>query len=1129
MGHIFKITLLTRLFAGLLVAVLAQTLSSGMIWAQDAPAITAPDVDAIARQLAEIEADDALASDIKARATEALQAAHDRLQEAETRKSRLQHYIQQSSNSANILAQLEKEIADIEAGDDNFTLPETREEIRSQLSFVRTDRNLLAKERARLVALGNELSGRASSIATEIADARSSLARFTELAMQEASDSDSPLKRAIRTLRAAQIYERSNAISDLESELETIPQRERIAQSQIALLDAKLAKLDKQIEAIQKRLSDTRTDQADTALQLSLQTQADLQTASPAVRQLAEENVALARQLQQMAADALIIEQDIVLHQDLKEQITRQVETVERVIETGRITDEVGVLLRQVRTSLPKLQTLRDKLLRIEERRIATQLNLILWQDRLRSLTSSDQPERLLFDQLAANTGAPIRIGAQDLTAARKLAGDRARLLKDLIQAGQAQSDRLATQDISLKDTLDVTQDLLNTLDRRLLWLPSTAHPVRAWTSNLLSSLRWLGAPQTLQTSADQMKQAAMNSPIIGLFIFLLAAGFALQKGSMKQSISDLSERVGKVARDMYWTTPAALFLCALIALPLPLLLGGTGTLALVSGVSDPLSKALSSGLIALAIFIFITQFFTAMRAPDSVLPAHFGWNKKATTLLKKQMQWFTPLVSTATFILIGTLASDRSDLQHGIGTIAFLIGSLAIAVFGYHVFKSNNGLAALILSRPPPLFITILGLTGFSLAPLIIGLLPLLGYFDTAIALQSRILLSVAAMIAFPIFYGVLRRLFLVAQRRLALRRALERRAQREAERAELGEDRNLGEEESAPTTSTPEELANERQRISTQTRRILLYLTGLGMLLALSTIWAPMLPALGIASEIVLWTGAGKIGGVESVRPVTLWNLILFFGFIIAGLVAASNIRGLLEIALFQRLKLTQGTRYAVNTIIRYILVSTGLVLGFLQLGIDWGKLQWIIAALGVGLGFGLQEIVANFISGLIILFERPIRVGDTVSIGELEGTVSNIAIRATTITDFDNREVLLPNKAVITENVINWTLRDSVMRITVPIGVAYGTDIEQTHSLLLEIAKANEDVLASPGPRVFFMNHGDSSLDFEVRVYISNPHKRFRVRHELNCAINAALQAAGIEIPFPQRDVHVYQADG
>jgi potassium efflux system protein len=198
-----------------------------------------------------------------------------------------------------------------------------------------------------------------------------------------------------------------------------------------------------------------------------------------------------------------------------------------------------------------------------------------------------------------------------------------------------------------------------------------------------------------------------------------------------------------------------------------------------------------------------------------------------------------------------------------------------------------------------------------------------------------------------------------------------------------------------------------------------------------------------------------------------------------------------------------------------------------GFGQLGLDWSKLQWIVAALGVGLGFGLQEIVANFVSGIIILFERPVRVGDTVTIGTLSGTVSNIKIRATTITDFDNREVLLPNKSIITENVTNWTLNDAVTRLVLSIGVAYGSDVEMVRKILFDVLSEHPDVLKTPPPTVFFMAHGDSSLNFELRLFVEAPVKRLPVTHDVNAAINAELNRHGIEIPFPQRDVHIKEA--
>jgi small-conductance mechanosensitive channel len=209
---------------------------------------------------------------------------------------------------------------------------------------------------------------------------------------------------------------------------------------------------------------------------------------------------------------------------------------------------------------------------------------------------------------------------------------------------------------------------------------------------------------------------------------------------------------------------------------------------------------------------------------------------------------------------------------------------------------------------------------------------------------------------------------------------------------------------------------------------------------------------------------------------------------------------------------------------TILGYILVGTGGVVGLSLLGIDWSKLQWIVAALGVGLGFGLQEIVANFVSGIIILFERPIRVGDLVTIGDQTGTVTNISIRATTVTDFDNREVLLPNKSIITENVTNWTLNDAVTRVVIKIGVAYGSDVEQVRDLLMQELKNKKDILTQPAPQVFFLEHGDSSLNFEARVYVEKTEYRLPVTHAINSSFNRVLAEHNISIPFPQRDLHI-----
>ena len=322
----------------------------------------------------------------------------------------------------------------------------------------------------------------------------------------------------------------------------------------------------------------------------------------------------------------------------------------------------------------------------------------------------------------------------------------------------------------------------------------------------------------------------------------------------------------------------------------------------------------------------------------------------------------------------------------------------------------------------------------------------------------------------------------------------------------------------EAVPSIEADAQLAPEP--LAGQARAALLTVVVAAVAAGLWWLWSPLLPALGVVDEIVLWEGSAVVDGATVAVPVTLWSVTLALAA--GGIFAARNLRGLLQVGVLQRLRLDPGTRYAIVTIAGYVALGVGLVGGLAQLGIDWSKLQWIVAALGVGLGFGLQEIVANFVSGLIILFERPVRVGDTVTIGTLSGTVSDINIRATTITDFENREMLLPNKSIITENVTNWTLHDAITRLLLKIGVAYGSDVPAVRAILEDIVREHPDVLAVPTPTVFFVGHGASSLDFELRVFVATPSLRLPVTHDLNVAINARLEAAGIGIPFPQTEV-------
>jgi potassium efflux system protein len=191
---------------------------------------------------------------------------------------------------------------------------------------------------------------------------------------------------------------------------------------------------------------------------------------------------------------------------------------------------------------------------------------------------------------------------------------------------------------------------------------------------------------------------------------------------------------------------------------------------------------------------------------------------------------------------------------------------------------------------------------------------------------------------------------------------------------------------------------------------------------------------------------------------------------------------------------------------------------------LSITWSSVQWLAAGMTVGLGFGLQEIFANFVSGLILLFERPIRVGDVITLGDVTGTITNMRIRATTVTNWDRKELIVPNKDLVTGRLLNWTLSDTTNRIVIKVGVAYSSDPEQARQLILQVVTSHGSILADPAPNVTFEEFSDSALNLVVRAFIANMSNRLSTIHELHVNIHKALNAAGIEIAFPQRDIHV-----
>ena len=254
------------------------------------------------------------------------------------------------------------------------------------------------------------------------------------------------------------------------------------------------------------------------------------------------------------------------------------------------------------------------------------------------------------------------------------------------------------------------------------------------------------------------------------------------------------------------------------------------------------------------------------------------------------------------------------------------------------------------------------------------------------------------------------------------------------------------------------------------------------------------------------------------------------LFFAIIvfIALLTATRWLQRLLEIRVFPQTRLDAGMRNSLKSTVGYVGLIVAVAAAISTAGIDLSNIAIIAGALSIGIGFGLQNIVNNFVSGLILLAERPIKIGDWIVIGEHQGLVKRINVRATEIQTFHRSSVIIPNSELLSSSLVNWTHKDAMARVRIPVGVSYGADVELVRSTLLEIAAAHPEVARDPEPWVFFMAFGESSLDFELRCYITEAPRVRRIETGLRFEIVRLFRERGIEIPFPQRDVYLRRSD-
>lgn len=662
---------------------------------------------------------------------------------------------------------------------------------------------------------------------------------------------------------------------------------------------------------------------------------------------------------------------------------------------------------------------------------------------------------------------------------------------------------------IKLRAALDAKREAVEslraTIDAHVLWVPNHSRFRIADLSKAWLAMERIFHPAELKIAGQAIITGLLRRPDL-LLLSLLSLGMLLLGGRrVRRRLSLLGKAASPMQVVSLRPTWYALLLTVVQSIPLPLLLWTLGQAVRVALEAGRYDLTIASGLELAAAAVLPVEFLRQIVRPNGLLTAHFGVVDATVRPLRFGLRVLIdvglPLVILWSVAQrLGSMGIDAS-----LGRVVFCLGMLLLSYITWRAIHPRSGLMSKRLAADPQGWLARLRYIWLTVAvglPLVLAVLSLAGYAFGAVSLlvcgYGTLWLGIFTLLTF----GFVKRWLLTQRRRLAVTARLKRIEAMESGLAESGE---------------AVEDAIDISEINAQTSRLLRTGFGIIALIGLTYIWAPVFPAVDYLQRFPL-------PGMDGESGVTLASLVKALPVLIITWVAVRNLPGLMEGLLLDQLPLQKAARYAITSLTTYALAAIGVIWAAQTLGFRWQSIQWLVAALGVGLGFGLQEIFANFVSGLILLFEQPIRVGDVVTIGDTTGKVSRIRIRATTVTNWDRQELVIPNKDLITGRLINWSLTDSLNRVVIEVGVAYGSDTRLACRLLSEIGAGHPNVSKDPAPIVTFEKFGGSSLHLVMRCYLPDLDNRLATIHDLHTMINDRFRDAGIEIAFPQQDLHI-----
>lgn len=699
----------------------------------------------------------------------------------------------------------------------------------------------------------------------------------------------------------------------------------------------------------------------------------------------------------------------------------------------------------------------------------------------------------------------------------------RSKTLSELLKLLNNQLNLSINIELNQQQVKTISDALQQKLQQQSFWVKSNSEMDLEWFTRFPGLAGYELTEISKKLDFSNWKD---NIGLAGLLIgglSLLTFFIRRQHDRIKQKLTKINNSMLTVPTDSQWNTPMAIFWTVVLCLPSTFMFLIVFVLVTYICFLDP-TEVWPWGL-KMAFYWLYFAFMLAMLRPNGIAYRHFNMPQSSNAVFRKILKhsvWVIGLLLNTSIFNNATEYGIAYDVIGQAMTVLVLLSVLFVVVPGFRMGIATYQKAASYKRDAKPMLLGLVRLL-LVLAPIALIILIVMGYYYTASQIIEHLVASYFAIVTWIIIRNMVYRGFNVSSRRLSYRRLQEKRAlaQAKTQAQQNGQEQTVETEDSALVLQDDAISVSDIKNQMLKITDLVLWTALFGLLY---WVWSDLVTVAYYLKEITLWQQATTTEAGTVMESITLLNLLVAMIVLIVTYILVKNLGGLLETLVFSNLNLSQGTPYTITTIFTYLLIIIGASIAFASLGMSWSKLQWLFTALSVGLGFGMQEIFGNFVSGIIILFERPVRVGDMVTIGSFNGTVSKIRIRATTLIDNDRKEVIVPNKAFITERVVNWALTSSMTRLVITVGVAYGSDLELVKRLLLQAAEENEAVLKDPAPAAYFLSFGASTLDHELRVYVGQLSDRVRTIDALNRRIDELFMANNIEIAFNQLDIFI-----